>query len=285
MRRRDLRRVLYVLVGLALAALYASMFLNMARAWMEDTYAGHGVFVPLFSAVIAWIERERIRAALGRGKRVGLAIVALALCLLAVGYRLEALVVQGLSFSLAIAGVVICLAGRDALRASVFPVFFLTLMAPLPQSVVAAVTLDVQIFAASFAAWALRMFDMPVYQTATLIELPQMTLRVVEACNGLRFLLALVVLTSAFSRVILTGLSSRLALVAVAVPWAVVANAMRIAAIAFAVQLWGPEAASGTIHNWIGKGVWGLTILPLLGFGFWLSCHEKPLPDRAEVTA
>ncbi len=283
MPRRSL--YLYALVVLALASLYAPMLAQMTHAWMEDTYAGHGMFVPMFSLVIAWIERDRIRAAVGRSEPIGLALIVVAVGMLALGYRLEALVIQGISFALAVAGLVVCVAGRDALRAAVFPVCFLALMAPLPHTIVAAVTLHVQMFAARFATAALRLVDVPVYQTGTEIQLPQLTLRIVEACNGLRFLLALLVLTAAFARVTLSGLGNRIALVAVAAPWAVVANAIRIAAIAFAVQLWGPEAASGTIHNWIGKGVWAVTIMPLAGLGFWLSRHEAPGRHEAEVTA
>ena len=51
-----MKRWLYALVALALAGVYVPMFRQMVHAWMEDTYAGHGMFVPLFSAVIVWID-------------------------------------------------------------------------------------------------------------------------------------------------------------------------------------------------------------------------------------
>ena len=117
----------------------------------------------------------------------------------------------------------------------------------------------------------LRLLDLPVYQRGVVIELPAMTLQVAEACNGLRFLMALLVLTAAFAQVTQRSVPRKIALVASAVPIAIAANAMRVAAIAIGVHYVGPAAASGTIHNWIGKGVWGITLIPLIGLAWLLA--------------
>jgi exosortase len=103
-----------------------------------------------------------------------------------------------------------------------------------------------------------------------------MTLQVAEACNGLRFLMALLVLTAAFAQITQRTVADKAALVVAAIPIAIVANAMRVAAIVVGVQYVGPEAASGTIHNWIGKGMWGLTLVPLIGLGFLLARRSSP---------
>ena len=63
-------------VTAGVAALYVPAMAEMVRVWQTDTYAGHGMFVPLFSALVAWIDRERLRAAAGpgtgrRGSRTG----------------------------------------------------------------------------------------------------------------------------------------------------------------------------------------------------------------------
>jgi exosortase len=144
-------------------------------------------------------------------------------------------------------------------------------MAPLPRPVVDAVTLEVQLFAAGFSVGVLRLLDLPVYQTGVVIELPTMTLKVAEACNGLRFLMALLVLTAAFAQITQRTVGRKAALIAAAIPVAVLANAIRVAAIVVGVHYVGPDAANGTIHNWIGKGVWGLTLIPLFGLGLLLA--------------
>jgi Transmembrane exosortase (Exosortase_EpsH) len=62
------RRILVVLV---LTGIYAPVLADMGRAWWVHPYAGHGMFVPAFSAYILWLSRSRFRAASGRGHPAG----------------------------------------------------------------------------------------------------------------------------------------------------------------------------------------------------------------------
>jgi len=271
MHRGSLGRWLSLGAAVALAALYAPTVAQMIQLWRTDTYAGHGMFVPLFSAVIAWTERERLRKAVGPSHPIGAVIVLVGVSLLALGSLAESVLLQDASVAVTIAGLVAWTFGLRCLRAAVFPIAFLLLMAPLPRAVVATVTLQVQLFAAAFAVAILRMLDLSVYQAGVTIELPSMTLQVAEACNGLRFLMALLVLTAAFAQITQRTVAAKTTLVVAAIPIAIVANAMRVAAIVLGVQYVGPEAASGPLHNWIGKGMWGLTLVPLIGLGFLLA--------------
>jgi len=276
MRRASRARWLPLGAAVALAALYVPTLTGMIELWRTDTYAGHGMFVPLFSAVIAWTERERLRRATGFGHPAGAAIVLAGVGLLALGTAADSVLLQGASAAVTIAGLVAWSFGLSCVRAAAFPIAFLLLMTPLPRAVVAAVTLQVQRFAAAFAVAVLRLLDLPVYQTGVTIELPAMTLQVAEACNGLRFLTALLVLTAAFAQITQRTVADKTALIVAAIPIAIVANAMRVAAIVLGVQYVGPEAASGTIHNWIGKGMWGLTLVPLIALGFLLARRSSP---------
>lgn len=271
--------------AVVLAGLYAPAVGDLVRAWQDNAYAGHGVFVPLFSALIAWIERDRLRAAFGPGHPAGIAVIGAGLALLALGTWTESLLVKGLSIAVVVAGLVAWSRGWACLRAAAFPVGFLLLMAPLPQAVVAAVTLKIQLFAAAVAVGMLRLLDLPVYQRGVVIELPAMTLQVAEACNGLRFLMALLVATAAFAQVTQRNVRRKITLFAAAIPVAIVANAMRVAAITLAVHWVGPEAASGTIHNWIGKSVWGATLIPLIALAFVLARTAPKAPRATERVA
>ena len=276
---------LRVLVVLVVATLYTPTLLAMAHVWWTDTYAGHGMFVPLFCVLVAWMERDRLRAAVGRGSAAGLVFLAVGFAVLGVGHAAGSLLLQGLSVPLAVAGLVAWSFGLRFLRHAAFPVWFLALMVPLPRPVVDAFTLDLQLFAASVAASALRLLDIPIHRVGTLIELPSLTLRVAEVCNGLRFLMALLVLTTAFAQVTQRTIPRKITLALSSIPIAILANAARVAAIGVGVHLIGPEAASGTIHHWIGKGVWGLTLIPLAALGFLLSRIRVSRATRLEEEA
>lgn len=259
--------VMQILVLIILAGIYYPVVAEMTRIWMTHQYAGHGMFVPLFSAVLLWIERDRLRAVPKAQDRAGLLVILLGIGVLGLGRWTGSLLIQGWSMVIVVAGAVLWCLGRRCLRIAAFPVGFLVLMVPLPRPIVDAVTLDLQLFAAGFSGWMLRSLDIPVYLSGVVIELPAMTLEVAEICNGLRFLMALLVLTIAFAQVTQRSLLRKVALVVSAIPIAILANASRVAVIALAVHFIGPEAASGVIHHVIGKAVWAVTFIPLIAVG------------------
>lgn len=253
-----------IVAALIVAPLYVPVLGELARAWWTHSYAGHGPMVPAFSAFLLWTDRARIRTAVAPGHAIGLAVILLALGLLFAGRSMESLLLQGVSLVMCLAGVVLWILGPRTLRAAAFPVAFLLLMLPLPSPVVAAVTQDLQLFAAGIAGAALDLFDVPFFLDGVLIQLPGITLAVAAVCNGLRFLSALLVLTIAFAQLSQRSLPRKLILVASAIPIAILANAVRVATIALAVYYIGPSAAQGFIHNSIAKGVWALTLVPLV---------------------
>jgi exosortase len=283
-----LRLLVVVLVGLV----YVPTFKWMARDWYWNTYAAHGVFVPLFAAHFLWVDRARLRAAIGRGDGRGLLLLAAGLGALALGAWHRNLFVQGLSFVVTLAGAVLWLFGLPCLRQAAFALGFLAFMVPLPRWIVGTVTLHLQVFAATFAGAALSLFEVPFYRHGVQIELPNITLEVAEICNGLRFLTALVVLTVAFAQVGLRSVGRKLVLISSAVPIAILANAVRVATVVVGTHYVGPEVAVGFIHHTIGKVVWVLTLIPLLTVAWLLRRSEKkaevstgttapPLPDGA----
>src|SRR6266545_2177677 len=224
---------------LALAALYVPSVREMAHLWWTYDYAGHGPFVPLFSVAIAWTRRDRLRAALGRGHLAGLGVIGLGLGLLAGGSAADSLMLQGFSLVVAVAGLVLLSFGVAALKAAAFPVAFLFLMVPLPHDIVSGVTLHLQLFAAGFAGVLLSLLGIPFFRQGETIELGTLTLRVAEVCNGLRFLLGLLVVTLAFAAISQRGVWRKIVLTAAAIPVAILANAVRVAAITIAVHYIG----------------------------------------------
>ena len=253
----------------ALVAVYWDLFGRMAHVWWNHEYAGHGMFVPLFSAVIAIGDRDRLSKFAERGSWRGLAVIALGLGLLRAGAALGSLLLEGLSVPVVVGGLVLLAFGARTLVRAAFPVAFLGLMVPLPQAVAEAVTIHLQVFATNVAGLVLRLFDIPFLRDGVVIELAGVTLQVAEACNGLRFLIGLVVLTLAFAQITQDRLWQKLALAGAAVPMAVMANAVRVAGISTAAHFYGPEAL-GSPHLLIGKVVWIGTIGGLVALGLGL---------------
>jgi exosortase len=256
--------------SLALAVLaiaYGPTLYDLVYEGWTDTYAGHVLFVPAFAALLIWMDRDRLRAVATKGSPEGLAVVVAALVVLALGRWSSSLVLQTFSIVIAVSGLALWWVGWQWLRAAKVPIGFLIFMIPLPLAFVNSVTLSLQQFVAWSSAGMLELIGVPVHQEGVLLTLPQLTLEVAEVCNGLRFLMTLLVLTVAFAQVSQRTAVRKALLAAVAVPVAILANVVRITGIAFAVFLVGPEAASGFYHLLVGKLVWAATIIVLVAFG------------------
>jgi exosortase len=254
---------------LALVGLHAPVVADLVNLWRTVEYNGHGAFVPAFAAMVAWIQRDRLRAASGRGTLPALVLVVAGIALLAIGRAWSSIVVQGISIPLTVAGVIGAMFGLSCARRAAFPLGLLPLMVLPPPGVADAVTLHLQLFAAGVAGAIMRVLGIPFFRSGVVIEMPTLTLHVAAVCNGLRFLMAFLALTATVAQVTQPTRSRKVLLTASAIPIAILDNAVRIAAIGVGVHLIGPQAASGLIHDWIGKTIHALTLIPLavLAFG------------------
>ena len=167
---------LWLLAAVALAAIYAPVIAAMANVWWTDTYAIHGLFVPFFSALMLWHDRERIKGTVEEGDPRGLILILAGVGLLVWGWGVSSFVVQTLSIVVSISGVVLWGFGARCLKATTFPIAFLLLMTPPPRVLINSVTMDLQLFATRFAGLALEILGLPYYQNGVFLELPNITL-------------------------------------------------------------------------------------------------------------
>ncbi len=251
-------------VGLALAALYAPVAGRLARVWLGVPYYSYGILVPVFSAYLVWDARHRLAAAAPAWRRPWLALAGAGLLLLAVGDATGSLTLATLSLPVIAAGLGLFVLGPDGFRGLAFPVGFLAFMAPLPEGAIPALSLPLQRLAAWTAATALPPLGVPAVRDGLFIHLPAVTLHVSEACNGLRFLLAMIVVGTAFAWTAGGRLGRRLAVVGLAVLVAVVANLIRVTGTGLLAHYWGPRAAAGFFHVAYGKVVYLALLVPFV---------------------
>jgi exosortase len=153
------------------------------------------------------------------------------------------------AFVLTLIGLVLLLLGRQVFRILAFPLCFLFLMVPLPQSLVNVIAFPLQLLAADLAVQTLHLFDMPVLREGNIIHLPNAPLFVDQACSGLRSLMALGNLGVVFAYFFRKSWGERIVLVLSTLPIAVIVNAFRVLLTAVLTYRWGPGAAEGVIHT------------------------------------
>jgi exosortase len=149
-------------------------------------------------------------------------------------------------------GLVYLLAGGAVVRLWAFPLAFLVFMVPLPAIVLNAVAFPLQGFAAQTAASCLVALNIPVLREGNVIALARTTLEVAEACSGIRSLMSLVALGTAYAYFTERVLWKRWIIIAAAIPVAIAANAFRVAGTGVLAHYFGEEAAQGFYHDFSG---------------------------------
>jgi exosortase len=254
-----------LMAGLALpAVLYGPVVADLVRVWATVPYYSYGFLVPIFSAWCLWDARRQLSRPAPEWSAAGLALLLGGLGLLLAGTALSSLTLAALSPPVGLAGAARLALGRRGFAAAVFPLGFLAFMAPLPDALIPAVSLPLQHLAAWFTGHALAVLGIPVTRDGLSIHIPGVVLHVTEACNGLRFLLAMIVLGTAVAWATQRRTGRRAAVLGLAVVVGITANLVRVAGTGVLAHHWGPEAAIGFFHLAYGKVVYLLMLAPFL---------------------
>jgi exosortase len=168
------------------------------------------------------------------------------------------------AFVLTLHGIVLLLLGKHFYRVLLFPLLFLFLMVPLPQSLVNIVAFPLQLVAADMAVNFLHWLQLPALREGNIIHLPSAQLFVADACSGLRSLMALGTLGVVFAYFFRRSAAERILIVASTIPIAILVNAFRVALTGILTHRFGEEAAQGAIHQTEGFFTFGLAFALLL---------------------
>jgi exosortase len=235
------------IVGLALV--YAQILYHMALHWRHVADYNHGFLVAPLAIWFAWERRSELLRVRWRGSWLGLLPMTLGLVSLAVGRLGVELMTMRAGFVLGLNGLVVLLMGREAWRILAFPLLFLFLMVPLPESLLNVIAFPLQLLAARTAVAALHLLGIPALLEGNIIHLAQTELFVEQACSGIRSLMSLITLSVIFAWFFQRNPWERALLVASTIPIAVVVNAFRVALTGILAHAWGKDAATGVVHD------------------------------------
>jgi len=269
-----------VVLSALLLLLYAPVLEHLVLQWWSDSNYSHGFLVPLFSGYVLWSQRERWMNCDIKPSNVGLLVMLGAIALLLVGSLGAELFTSRFSLLVLLAGMILFLAGWKFLRAVLFPLSFLVFMIPLPTIIYNQITFPLQLLASRFATLWLELVQVPVLRDGNVLVLSNYSLEVVEACSGIRSLLALISLAVIYVYFLEPRLWARIVLVVLMVPIAIVSNAIRIMGAGMMAHRFGPAAAEGFLHEFSGWVIF-LISLVLLFVLHWTLQHIRTTPRES----
>lgn len=248
--------------------IYFPILRNMVHHWSIVEDYQHGFIVVPLALFFAYERRWDLEDAVIKGSWLGLIPMFIGLLSLSIGRLGTELMTMRSGFVFTLIGLVLLLLGREVFKILAFPLFFLFLMVPLPESLLNTIAFPLQLIAAKFAVWSLQEIGIPALVEGNIIHLAHTQLFVAEACSGLRSLMALITLGVVFAHFFKRGaIWIRLLLVASTIPIAILVNAFRVALTGYLTHHFGNEAAGGLIHDFQGIFTFGLAFFILLGEG------------------
>ncbi len=231
--------------------------------WATDENMGHGFFVPVVAAYIAWQRKDRLLATPPVPNNWGLVLVIWA-AFQALAATLGAeLFTARLAFLLAVVGTILYLGGIRWVKTLAFPLALLVFMIPIPAIIYAALTLRLQTLASQLGEMMITWMGIPVLRAGNTLQLPSQTLDIAEACSGIRSLLSLAFLSLVYAYFTDKRIWMRWALLLATIPIAIGANGVRVAVTGLLSEM-NTEWAQGAYHEAEGYVVFVVALAALI---------------------
>ncbi|MGK5047365.1 exosortase A [Janthinobacterium sp. GB4P2] len=268
--RRQAALAALLLALAAIMLLYHATFWSMVELWARSQTFAHGFLIVPISCWLAWRQRARLAALAPQPSRPGLLLLgALGLAwLLADAANVP--VVEQYAATAMLPACVLAILGWPAVRLLAFPLAYLFLAVPFGE-----VFLEPLIdFTAAFTVTALQWTGVPVFRDGSNFSLPTGNWSVVEACSGLRYLIAALALGALYAHVHFHSMGRRLAVMLAALLVPILANGVRAYLIVMLGHLSNMRLAVGVDHLIYGWLFFGVVVLLL----FWLAARWRELP-------
>lgn len=239
-------------IVLGLLVLYVPTYLGLMEfAWKGQDQA-HGPIVLMVVLYLFWEKRTWfLSQAKGyTAPSLGLVLFGFGLLCYIVG-RSQDIVMLDLGSQIPVlAGLILMTRGLPALKAMLFPLFFLVFMLPLPLD---AITLPMKMAVSYVTETILFWFDYPIARSGVILQIGQYQLLVADACAGMHTLISLEALGLLYLNLVKHDSAIRnIVLAILIVPISFTANVIRVITLTLITYYFGNEAGQGFIHGFAG---------------------------------
>lgn len=254
----------------AIAALYWSTAASMVATWGSSETFAHGYVIIPIAVVLVWRRRRELARLEPQPDWLGFAALAAAGLGWLVAAAGQVQVVQQYAMMSMVPAAVLALAGRRVALALAFPLGFVLLAVPFGEAFLPRL-MD---WTADVTVAALKLTGIPVYREGTYFAIPSGQWSVVEACSGLRYLIASITVGALYAYLTYTRLWKQALFMVLSVAVPIVANFARAYMIVMIGHLSSMKLAVGVDHFIYGWVFFGLVI----GLLFWLGSLWRDEP-------
>lgn len=279
-RRVSWERIYLLLVAALFAALYAWPARWVVGSWFITGRDLRGLMaLAVVIIIVFWRRKEIIKVA---RTRAGSGDQWWAFCLIAAGvllrwtaHRIDMNIVSGFSVLPTLAGLILSLLGRRALKLLLFPLALLVFIFPWTYPLDIYLDQPMRIVSARIAATGLNMTGITALRQGTMIFSPEFNFNVISPCSGVRSMILLLLVAAGTAYLTPAALIKKWVIFLAIIPIAVFANGVRVYVIALIGYFGSEEAALGFTHTASGLFLIALAFGLLLLLAWLLRCRQK----------
>lgn len=258
---------------LALTLVFADTVAGMTATWIGSATYGHGFLIPIISAYLVWRDRDRLASLEPKPALIAILPLAGLSLIWFVANLVDIALIEQFAFAGMLQMATLAILGWRVCRAIVFPIGFLVFMVPFGEFLV----FPLQVLTTDFLVYWLRLIEIPVFRDGIFIHLPTGSFEVAEACAGLRFLIATIVLGVLFAYLFFRDWPRRLVFVGLSLAVPIIANGFRALMIVLIAYWTDHEVAVGVDHLVFGWLFLMIVLVLLFGLGMVM---RPRLPDE-----
>jgi exosortase A len=268
--------LILMLVGL-LAIFYETVW-SMVSIWYRSETFAHGFIILPITLWLIWEKRKVLSTLHPIPEYRVLVLLSGAGFLWLLGYLVSALVIQQLALvSLIIFSVWMVLGNRITWLIS-FPLAYLFFAVPMGEDLVP----HLMELTATATVFLIKITGVPVFREGLYFSLPSGNWSVVEACSGVRYLIASITLGALYAYLTYSAVSKRVIFIIVSAIVPIIANTLRAYMIVMLGHMSDMKIATGVDHLIYGWLFFGLVMLILFAIGARWRDDSKSFVDRMD---
>ncbi|MCC7136330.1 MAG: exosortase A [Nitrosomonas sp.] len=266
----------FAVIGLVLGIYHETVWSIVAIWIRSDTYA-HGFLIVPFSLYMVWDRRETLKTIAHQPDYLPLLLLAGLGFIWLLATLASVMIVQQYVLVAMLPVIVWAMLGNKIFIATIFPLIYLFFAVPFGDSLIPPLIN----FTADFTVGALQLTGIPVYREGSFFSVPSGNWSVVEACSGVRYLIASVTLGTLYAYLTYQSLSRRIIFIGLSIIVPIIANGLRAYLIVMTGHLSNMTLAVGVDHLIYGWLFFGIVMLLLFWAGsFW---REDQQPIRSII--
>lgn len=253
-------------------------WVDIANIAMRDEEASHVLLVPVVFAWLVWVRRFRMQMCRPVGQWIGPLFIAIGGAMAMFGYARAMQSVWHTGSVMVVLGCALSILGRQVFFAFLPAIATLIFIIPVPAAIRLQLAIPMQSVTAEVTQWVFELFGQAVDRSGNVLSINGEQVRIVEACNGMRMVFTLVMVSYAYAfgtplrgyvRFIIIGLSPLTA---------VACNVVRLIPT---VWMYGymPDTIADPFHSaagWVMVGVAFLFLMSILKLLKWMLIPVAP---------